>query len=81
MISMEEVGEVSSGISSFEAPIIHRCAVPRERRLADQWALPDAKQQCLEFIETPRPELSVPLALDVAKNLVDLRICGVSEFR
>jgi hypothetical protein len=78
MISMKAVGEISSGISSFEA---RRCAVPRERRLADQWARPDAKQQRLELIETPGPEFIAPLALDVAKNLVDLRVCGVPAFR
>ena len=40
----------------------------------NQRALADAEQQLLQLIEIPGAELSTPLALDDAQNLVDLRI-------
>src|SRR5215469_12229498 len=52
----------------------------KEHRLANQWALPDAQQQFLEFIELLAPKLSTPLALNGAQNLVDLCIGRMSSF-
>ena len=49
-------------------------------QLADQWALPDAEQQLFELSEILGPKLSAPFMLDVAENVVDLRVGGVSAF-
>src|SRR6516162_961889 len=50
------------------------------RRLANQRALPDTEQQRFELGEMPDSELSVPLAFDVAEDIVDLRVSGASSF-
>jgi len=56
-------------------------AFRKDSQLVNQRALPDAKQQRLELIETFGSEFGAPFALDDAKNIVDLRICGTSAFR
>src|SRR5574342_381372 len=48
--------------------------------LAGQRALPDPEQQLFELGEMPGPKLSAPFVLDVAEDLVDLRIGGASAF-
>src|SRR5215203_3460199 len=45
--------------------------------LANQGAIPDTEQQFLELGEPHGPELGAPVALDLAEDVVDLRVGGM----
>src|SRR5215213_5581379 len=48
----------------------------RVQGLANQGAIPDTEQQFLELGEPRGPELGAPVALDLAEDVVDLRVGG-----
>src|SRR5215469_10387666 len=63
--------------SEAEMPGVATSIVFR-KSLANQRALPDAQQQFFELAERLGAQFVAPLALDVAKNVVDPGVCGAS---
>src|SRR5262245_41559644 len=47
-------------------------------QLTNQWALPDAGEQCFEPSEIPGSKLVAPFALKITEYVMDLCVCCVS---